>query len=273
MRLFVTDIDDTLVAGESVSQEVRDAFARLRAAGWDVIVASGRSWCSAREHMEAIGVTLPSILYNGGRIMDPQGRPLHSILMDNDLANRVLRHVWTLPAELQISGDEFVSCREEDRETRNFFAAAGCAVRPLRAPAVDFPAFRVSLWMPRELMEDAERDLTLRFGEEALVCPGGPQYLDIQPRGVSKGNALDILLRDFIAREGGRPEIIVAAGDHRNDQDILSRADIAATPEDACPALLEEADIVFPSARKRGIRQLIDRLLSQEGAGLSGVGI
>ena len=78
MKLFITDIDDTLSVGEAVADEVRGACSRLRGAGWEIMVATGRTYSTARGHMEAIGVTHPSILYNGGRIVDPSGRPLYS---------------------------------------------------------------------------------------------------------------------------------------------------------------------------------------------------
>ena len=94
MKLFITDIDDTLSVGEAVADEVRGACSRLRGAGWEIMVATGRTYSTARGHMEAIGVTHPSILYNGGRIVDPGGRPLYSHLMEEDLANRILEYVW-----------------------------------------------------------------------------------------------------------------------------------------------------------------------------------
>ena len=138
MKLFITDIDDTLSIGEAVADEVREACSRLRSAGWEIMVATGRTYGTARGHMEAIGVTRPSILYNGGRIVDPVGRPLYSRLMEENLANRILKYVWTLPLELQVSGDERISCRETDTQTRSFFANLG-PIRLVTEPVVTEP--------------------------------------------------------------------------------------------------------------------------------------
>ena len=259
MKLFITDIDDTLSVGEVVADEVREACSRLRDAGWDVMVATGRTYSTARGHMEAIGVTRPSILYNGGRIVAPDGRPLYSRLMERDLANRILEHVWTLPLELQVSGDEHIGCRETDAETRRFFAGVG-PIRLVTEPVVTEPVFRICLWMDSRLMPEVERDLRDRFGSEAEVCPGGPQFMDIQPLGVSKGAALDRLLAELPER----PEVIVAAGDHCNDRELLRRADVAASPANAHVTLLREADLVIPPAAECGVRTLIDHILSPD---------
>ena len=259
MKLFITDIDDTLSVGEVVADEVQKACARLRNAGWDLMVATGRTYNTARRHMEAIGVTCPSILYNGGRIVAPGGRPLHTHLMEGDLANRILEYVWTLPLELQVSGDENIGCRETDAETRRFFAGVG-PIRLLTEPVATEPVFRICLWMEARLMPEVEWDLRRRFGGEAEICPGGPQFMDIQPLGVSKGSALDRLLAglpDF-------PEVIVAAGDHCNDRELLRRADFAASPSNAHESLLREADLVIPPAAEHGLRTLIDRILAPD---------
>ena len=257
MKLFITDIDDTLSVGEVVADEVQEACSRLRGAGWDILVATGRTYNTARSHMEAIGVTCPSILYNGGRIVDPSGRALHSHLLENALARRTLKYVWTLPLELHVSGDEHIVCRETDTETRRFFAGAG-SIRLTAEPVVTEPVFRICLWMDARLMPETERGLRARFGGEAEICPGGPQSMDIQPLGVSKGAALDRLLAELPER----PEVIVAAGDHCNDLELLRRADVAASPANAHESLLREADLVIPPASEGGIRTLIDRLLS-----------
>ena len=163
MKLFITDIDDTLSVGEAVADEVRGACSRLRGAGWEIMVATGRTYSTARGHMEAIGVTHPSILYNGGRIVDPGGRPLYSHLMEEDLANRILEYVWTLPLELQVSGDEHISCRETDAQTRSFFANVS-PIHLVTEPVVTEPVFRVCLWMDARLMPEVEEDLRERFG-------------------------------------------------------------------------------------------------------------
>ena len=257
MKLFITDIDDTLSVGEVVADEVREACARLRAAGWDIMIATGRTYNTARGHMEAVGVTRPSILYNGGRIVTPDGIPIHSCLMEGGLANRILEYVWTLPLELQVSGDESIACRETDLETRRFFAGVG-PIRPLTEPTVTEPVFRICLWMDSRLMPEVERDLRERFGSEAEVCPGGPQSMDIQPLGVSKGSTLDRILAELPER----PEVIVAAGDHCNDRELLRRADVAASPANAHETLRREADLIIPTASERGIRTLIDHILS-----------
>ncbi|MBQ7263873.1 MAG: HAD family phosphatase [Synergistaceae bacterium] len=258
MRLLIVDIDGTLTVGEDVPHRTRDAFARLRAAGWETMIATGRPWSLARSHAEAIGVARRAIVCNGARVVDAAGRVLHSSPMDDELAARVLRHVWRLPAEIQLMGVDGFSCRPGDDDTRRFYGSAG-PLRLLDEPDLPERILCVGLWARPELRDELDRDLRDRFGAEADICAGGPCSIDVLAKGVSKGSALDWVLRDL----GERPERVVAAGDHGNDLELLRRADVAAAPIDASPDVLREADVVYPPAGTEGICELIERLLEE----------
>ena len=260
MKLFVTDIDDTLSVGETVSEEVKDACVRLKEAGWDIMIATGRTFGTARKHIEAAGATQPAILYDGSRTMTVQGKEIHGSLFERPLAEKVLDFLWPLPLEIQISGDETIHCRESDRETALFYKKAGVPVHYVTTPFSAGPIYRIGLWVKPEELASMEKKLKLAFDEHLEVTPGGAEFLDILPKGVSKGSALD----RFISTLPSRPEIIVAAGDHKNDLAMLQYADIAAAPRNAVEALLSVADIVMPKASEHGIRTLVNHILSPE---------
>ncbi len=260
MKLFVTDIDDTLSVGETVSEEVQDACARLKEAGWDIMIATGRTFGTARKHIEAAGATQPAILYDGSRTMTVQGKEIHGSLFETSLAAEVLDFLWPLPLEIQISGDETIHCRECDRETARFYKKAGVPVHYVTAPFSSDPIYRIGLWVKPEELVSVENKLKAAFGKRLEVTPGGVEFLDILPKGVSKGSALD----RFVSTLPSRPEIIVAAGDHKNDLAMLNYADIAVAPRNAVGALLSMADIVMPKASDHGIRTLVNHILSPE---------
>ncbi|MDR1731506.1 MAG: Cof-type HAD-IIB family hydrolase [Synergistaceae bacterium] len=257
MKLFVTDIDDTLTVGETVSGEVCRACARLREAGWDIMIATGRTFGMSKNHMRAIGVTQPALLYDGGRTMTPAGREIRSTLMDPALTAALLRSLWNEPFEVQVAGDEVIYCRERDVETISFYRQGGVPVRCIEEPFAPDPVYRLALWLPASDRVAVETRL-LRSFSEVEVLSGGDRFLDILPKGVSKGAALERFIEDLPER----PEVIVAAGDHKNDFTMLNCADIAAVPQNADAEVLALADVVFPAAAENGIAALMERLLS-----------
>jgi hydroxymethylpyrimidine pyrophosphatase-like HAD family hydrolase len=88
----------------------------------------------------------------------------------------------------------------------------------------------------------------------------GKRFLDILPPGVSKGAALEWYLESLPSWQ----RIVVAVGDHLNDEDLLRRADIAVSMEDAPPELRESADILLPPASEGGFSKLVDFLVDEE---------
>lgn len=259
MKLLVTDIDETLSVGETVSDEVRSACSRLREAGWDIMIATGRTFGTAKNHMQAAGATQPAILYDGSRTMSVDGREIRSSLFDAPLAEKILRYLWDLPVEVQITGDEIIRCRESDRETTRFYREAGVPVYHISEPAAEGPVYRIGLWLKPEETAPLEEHLQAAF-DDVEVTAGGAAFLDILPAGVSKGSALE----RFVAALPERPEIIVAAGDHRNDLTMLRYADVAAVPRNAGSDILSVADVIIPPATEHGISTLADHLLSSD---------
>ncbi|MDR1875457.1 MAG: Cof-type HAD-IIB family hydrolase [Synergistaceae bacterium] len=268
MKLFVTDIDDTLSVGETVSGEVCDACARLRDAGWDIMVATGRTFGTSKNHMRVIGATQPAILYDGARTMTLDGREVRSSCFAPSLAAELQESLWQEPFEIQIAGDEVIRCRESDRETIRFYRDSGVVVHCVTAPFAAEPVYRIGLWISPERLAGVEARLRDSF-DDVEILAGGASFLDILPKGVSKGGAFE----RFVTGLPERPEVVVAAGDHRNDLALLRRADVAVVPRNATGDLLAMADVVMPSAMEHGVAALVDHLLSSDfalGKGRSG---
>jgi Cof subfamily protein (haloacid dehalogenase superfamily) len=260
MKLFVTDIDDTLSVGETVSEKVKAACRRLKENGWEIMVATGRTFGTAKNHMKAASVTQPAILYDGARIMSVRGEEMHSSFLDAALVEKLLAVLWTWPIEIQLAGDEIVHCRESDVETALFYRNAGVPVYYVTGPHPPGPVYRIGLWIRPEKLSSVEREIKALFGGLVEVISGGAEFLDILPKGVSKGKAL----ARFIAGLPERPEIIVAAGDHNNDLEMLRCADIAVVPSNANlrHAADNIADIIMPRAAEHGIDALVKHILS-----------
>jgi Cof subfamily protein (haloacid dehalogenase superfamily) len=259
MKLFVTDIDDTLSVGEHVAGEVKDACARLKNSGWEIMIATGRTFGTAKAHMEAASATQPAILYDGARVMSVEGKEICSFLLDHALATKLLEFLWTLPAEIQIAGDEIVHCRQDDAETERFYREAGIPVYYIEAPFIPGPVYRIGLWLKPERLSFIENKVKDAFGSDVEVVSGGTEFLDILPKGVSKGSALEF----YMATLPKRPDIVVAAGDHKNDLTMLRCADLAVVPSNAAEVLLPLADVVMPKAVENGISALVRYLLSE----------
>ncbi len=262
MKLVVTDIDGTLTSGNSVPGPVREACARLREAGWRFMVATGRIWASARPFAEAIGSDLPSIVYDGARIVSKAGGNFcKDWRLPRDTAEEALSLCWDSSLVLQAYGDEEVSCRPEDHLTRDFFERLGVKVDPhLTAPRLSYDPFRIILYGDPIEARAVGMKVRESMGTRVEVTLAGEGFLDILPRGVSKGAAL----KAFREESGFGVDFVVAAGDHLNDLDLLACADLAVTFRDAPGEVVGASHLVLPPASSMGFLDLC-RFIEERG--------
>jgi hydroxymethylpyrimidine pyrophosphatase-like HAD family hydrolase len=127
----------------------------------------------------------------------------------------------------------------------------------LNDPRIDIPVFRVSFFGDPVKVRKLAARLENRLGKRATVTLAGEGFLDVLAPGVSKGTALERYLATLVCR----PDLVVCAGDHLNDLDLLRVGDLAAAPANAPASLRDLADIIFPSADLGGFATLVERLL------------
>lgn len=256
MKLLITDIDGTLTDGNRVPEEVAEACGRLRARGWKLMIATGRIWASARPFAEAIGSDLPSIVYDGARVLQDGGStplPFREWKIPNRTADRVLALGWSSSLLIQAYGDEEVTCRASDEVTQRFFRGLGVPVSPdLKDPRLDFDPYRIIFYGDPKEARALGESIREILATEVEVTLAGEGFLDILPAGVSKGAAF----RAYRTTAGLRPEVVVAAGDHLNDIDLLLEADLAVTFEDAPLEVRAACHLVLPPASCMGFLEL-----------------
>lgn len=256
MKLLITDIDGTLTDGNRVPEEVAEACGRLRARGWKLMIATGRIWASARPFAEAIGSDLPSIVYDGARVLQDAGTvpfPCREWKIPKGTADRVLALGWDSSLLIQAYGDEEVTCRPKDEVTQRFFRGLRVPVRPdLEAPRIDFDPFRIIFYGDPGEARALGESIKGILAAKVEVTLAGEGFLDILPAGVSKGAAF----RAYRAASRLRTEAVVAAGDHLNDIDLLLEADLAVTFEDAPLEVRAVSHLVLPPASCMGFLEL-----------------
>ena len=86
------DIDGTILRSDhSLSPRVADAVTALREAGTMVCLATGRSWEALKPFYDELGLTGPTICYNGAFLVaGPDGETLEEIDMDEQVARRAI---------------------------------------------------------------------------------------------------------------------------------------------------------------------------------------
>ena len=261
MNLLVTDIDCTLSVGETVSDEVIFACRALCDNGWQIMLATGRTLQSCKSHIRQIKALDTAIVYDGARVMCANsGEEILGFELSHSDALEILEYSWDSGLEIQITGDEIILCRESDVETLDFCRKTGLAYSLMNSPNITGKVFRVAYWGEQDAIRELELNLSNRFCKRFNITRGGDNFLDVLPVGISKGYALEQLIRMGYIQVS---KITVAAGDHMNDFELLSYADISAVPHNCAPEILKLANIIMPSVEDNGFSFLARILINQ----------
>lgn len=258
-KLLVTDLDGTVAYRDQIPEIVQRACRELKGQGWEIMVATGRILGTAIRHIESLEAQFPAIVYDGARVMEPRtGEVLFERFLEPATAEEVLEEGWDDGLSLQVFGDESVILRPDDSLSLAYFRGTSIPVRrSLESPQVDAPVYRVIFFGDPVKVRKLARRLEDRLGPRGTVTLAGEGFLDVLAPCVSKGTAL----KYYLASLSCRPELVVCAGDHLNDSDLLQVGDVAAVPRNAPASLLERAHMTFPPAEEGGFAALVEKLL------------
>lgn len=263
-----SDLDGTLFDSfGNVSQRNREAIARYTDAGGIFAIATGRCPENMLQYLEGVAVNGPCILLNGGAIYDPPtDRFLTTNFADKDALNRVVRRclalypladiqIYTPHRILYVTPEATVNRPFWELHRRAEFVSIDEAERDPWFKALLFGApdalSEMLAWIEAEGL-DARFDRV--FGTTDIVP--GSRYLELIPRGCSKGSLLDECRKLPCYR--GRT--FFGVGDYCNDLELLASSDVACCPLESHPDILRLSKIVLPSNNDSAIAALIDRI-------------
>ena len=223
-RLIALDLDGTTITHAGVLRPaVREAVQAVAATGMHIVVATGRSIVATTPILNALGLTTGYVVCSNGAVTlaldpdEPQGyQILETVTFDPAPALALLRDSWpdAVIAVEELGVGFKVSAPFPDGELDGELRVVSWD------ELVADPVTRVTFRSPTGTSEDFE-ELAERIGlHEVNYNIGFTAWMDINPEGVSKGSALELLRR----RMEVEPMHTVAVGDQRNDLEMLQWA-------------------------------------------------
>jgi len=223
-RLIALDLDGTTLRHDgSMSPAVRQAVGEVADAGFHVVIATGRAILATMPLIADLGLEHGFAVCSNGAVtleLDPDHtdgyRILETVTFDPGPALEILRGSWpdAVVAVEELGVGFKVSAPFPDGELDG-------EVRVVPWEELgSSPATRVTFRSPTGTAEDFLA-LVERIGlHEVSYAVGFTAWLDINPEGVSKASALELIRR----RLGVEPVHTIAVGDQRNDIEMLQWA-------------------------------------------------
>lgn len=221
--LIVLDIDGTiLLEDETLSPGVVDAVEHAHRAGHEVMLATGRSWEGTRGIVRVLRIAPEFIVCSNGAVI------MRRVVGDEAYYERFHTETFDAGEVLTLLRDHLPDARymveladghrlyTEYLEDWNLAGAERVTFEELTAQ----PVCRVVVVSPGQSEQDFV-DLVSRIGlNQVSYAVGWTAWLDIAPKGVDKGTALE-RVREWT---GFDPAHVLVIGDGRNDVGMFTWA-------------------------------------------------
>ena len=259
VRFMLSDIDGTLLRPDhSLSQANIDAVAQLRAAGVHFSVASSRPPRAMRQQIEALGIDLPTVAFNGANIINPDGSLLKAHRINPVAARTSLALFATQPVAAWVFADDQWLLLDPDGDyvghERGTLGYDFVHVDSFE-PYLDRIDKIVAASKDFELLKRLEIQLNPLIVEHARAARSQSYYLDVTALDANKGTAL-IDLADAL----GVPLAHTAAiGDAGNDVAMFLKAGLSIAMGQAEDEVKAHATHVTASNLEDGVAMAIER--------------
>ena len=264
--VIVTDLDGTFLdEHEGLVKRNLDAIEYFKSHGGHFTIATGRVAEHAKGAVSGVEtmVNLPAITCNGACLYDfRSGEPKKEYIFEYELIMEIVEFVRKNYPSVGIRASAadycFVSTQEDIKNpllASDFERYRGTS--NLIAPYGEWKGlsiYKIVLRIDESLIDGAMDALKAYFGERVSVTQSWATIIDIQLGGVNKGATMESYVREAL----GKGVTIYACGDHINDVEMLTCADVAVCPSNAHPRVKEICDLCLCTNSEGLIAELIE---------------
>ncbi len=269
IRLLAIDIDGTLLTPQGViAPATLRAVRAAQETGIIVTLATARRYLNTRQLADALGLSIPLILYDGALILQhPQGKMLHTYPLQADIAQQaieilvryniqpVVHHmldgveeIWTGPAELDNAWvAEYFSVFP--RVIRHMPYATLCTGQP--------DPLRVVAFAPQEVITSLVPEVTALQCSWNAIKQGNFHYAEmaIMRTHCSKASGLNTLAQQLDIPLAH----VMAIGDNNNDIEMLAAVGWGVAMGQATDTVRAVAKAITTSNAEDGVARAIEQ--------------
>lgn len=264
IRMIVTDLDGTLLAGNSnLPEDNIAALRRAMDAGVYVVLASGRMVEATVPIAEKIGVNAPISVFNGGLVYDiKEKKVLGGTAIDCATAREVLKaveaegvYIHAFPAKGYFYGTRHERWTKVYSDRINVFGTETGI--PLSEWLTEDVYKLLALGTPAELKSLQDKLVPMFPGISFIKS--GENNLEIVRKGVNKASGLKAIGELLNVQ----PEEMICFGDEVNDMPMLEYAGTGYVMENAPEHVRAQAKYLAPANTRCGVAKIINAYLDE----------
>lgn len=270
IQLIVLDIDGTLLNSQhQMTERTETVLKAVLAQGVKIVLATGKTFPSAKDLIARLGLTTPGIFNQGLVIVQPDGRITYQRTLEADICRRIITYAEDRGFDvIAYSGLRLLVRKmtpKAEALATKYHEPMPEVVGPLQNILFDTPINK--LMMVKADRPDEVKALRWQLNQQfdakiRLMQAGLPDHVEALPPKSSKGVALRALLKDLNIA----PTHVLAIGDGENDIEMIELAQIGIAMGNAMPELKAVAQYVAPTNDEDGVAAAIEKYVLKKPA-------
>lgn len=264
IKLIAVDLDGTLLNSQhAMTERTEKALRAAMDKGVIVIIATGKTFSSARDVIARLKLTTPGVYLQGLAVYTGDGSVRHQQTLDPEIARQVITFCEDRGFTVVAYSGTRILVRAVTSENRilaeKYHEPEPETVGPLQNVLNETPINKLVVMK----VGDARKITALRWqldkqlGNKARMTQALTDMLEILPKGASKGAALKVLLREL----GVAAANVLAIGDGENDLEMIELAGIGVAMGNGAQKLRDAADFVTGSNDEDGVALAVEKYI------------
>lgn len=264
-KLIALDMDDTLLTSEKViSAKNQEIIKKALAKGIKIVLCSGRTHNAVVDYAKTLGITGPDqyMITNGGAIIENmEGKIVYQQTLDNAAYREIVKYFEDNDFHYNMvdnRGKTYTGNHDwidKYTITQAFENQNGLYIRRPDQMPDDFEVVKAIINGEPEYLDKITPMVNQRFDKEYFVVRTGEGFLEIFPKHVNKGVAVQHLA-DYLKLDLSQ---VMAMGDRDNDLPMLKIAGKGVAMGNAVDDLKAVSDYVTADNNHDGVGLAIEK--------------
>lgn len=260
IKMVMSDIDGTIYTPETgITQEVKDCIHSLEKKGVKFVIATGRTYASAKYMADKAEVKCPLVCYQGGLICSYDGEILNAEYLDEKIARRIITDFKKRNIHLNVYVNDTLYVENDNKYIKDYIGDKGIDYFKVNSfDDLNFSRLNkmLAIVYDEKFIDDLIQELRQKY-PEIYAVKSFKYFCEIASNRASKGNALKFLADKY----GISLDEVFAIGDQNNDIEMVQTAGIGAAMGNGTPEIKAAADYTADTVQNNGFVKAVQKFV------------
>lgn len=260
IKMVVTDIDGTIYTPETgITDNVKNCIQKLVKNGVQVVIATGRTYSSAKHVADMLGIKCPLICYQGGLVNSYDGEILDVKYLDPVPAREIIAECKKRSIHLNVYVEDKLYVEDDNQYIKDYIGDKGIDYFKVDSfDELDFTKLNKLLAIQYDtvFIDNLIEELRKKY-PDIYVVKSAKYFCEIADKQATKGNAIKFLAKKFNLKI----DEVMAIGDQNNDIEMVETAGIGVAMGNGTEQIKQKADFITDTVENDGFVKAVDKFV------------